>query len=222
MIETIILDLDGPLLDGKHRHYQCYRDILLEKGFKPVSLSIYWKMKRNCVGRHKLLDASGAVAIYDYFLKTWVERIEQKKYLVLDRLQNQTVKILKEWKRARARLLLVTMRNNPSTLDWQLKRLGILPLMDKLISVGSLQIGASKSQEVRRQLKQIDPEKTLWIGDTEVDIRAARELGVKICAVSCGLRSSDFLSKLRPDYLEPDLKSFFGKYKKRILTRAIV
>ena len=54
------------------------------------------------------------------------------------------------------------------------------------------------------------------MGDTEMDIHAARELGVKVCALTCGIRSKEYLASLSPDLLEIDLSSFamteFGKH----------
>jgi len=47
----------------------------------------------------------------------------------------------------------------------------------------------------------------LWVGDTEEDIQAAHALGIKVCAVGCGLRTLEYLSSYAPDYLVPDLSA---------------
>jgi phosphoglycolate phosphatase len=64
MIGTLILDLDGPIIDGRLRHYQCYSDILVEHGYKPMPVGMNWEMKRQRKDRHVQLAFSGADEIY--------------------------------------------------------------------------------------------------------------------------------------------------------------
>lgn len=206
MINTIIIDLDGTILDGKLRHYRCYSDILSEKGFVPMPIDRYWDMKRNRIDRRGKLSISGADGIYDEFLKAWMERIEERDYLVFDRMQPGAVQKLKEWKSAGIKLVLVTMRNNKNNLDWQLNRFGLLPLFTDVIALGTEGGEERKAGAIRKYIEDVTSGSSLWIGDTEVDIRAARLLGVKICAVGCGLRIPDYLATLKPDFLVPDLK----------------
>ena len=206
MIKTIILDLDGPLLDGRVRHYRCYSDILLENGFTPMPIDEYWEMKRQRIDRHKQLAVSGADGIYNDFLKAWMERIEEKKYLELDRLQPGAVQKLKEWKSSGVKLVLVTMRNNKSNLYWQLELFELLQLLHQVVVVGTTGEKSNKADAVKPHIKQLSSESVLWIGDTEVDIKAALLLGVKACAVGCGLRTPDYLSTLNPNYLVSYLK----------------
>lgn len=206
MIKTIILDLDGPLLDGRLRHYRCYSDILLENGFTSMPIDEYWEMKRQRIDRHKQLAVSGAEEIYKDFLKAWIERIEEKTYLEFDRLQPGAVLKLKEWKSSGIKLILVTMRNNKSNLYWQLELLELLQLLDQVVVVGTTGEKSNKADAVKPYLKESSSDSVLWIGDTEVDIIAALLLGVKACAVGCGLRTPNYLSTLNPNYLVPYLK----------------
>lgn len=207
VIETIILDLDGPLLDGQLRHYQCYRDILAEKGFVPMSLAQYWDMKRHRVDRRRQLAVSDAERLYDEFLDAWLARIESKPYLALDRLQEGATAKLREWKTAGIYLLLATMRRHRDNLFWQLETLGLHAWFDEIIVVESTDPAFDKASKIRPYLKDRVFERALWIGDTEVDVEAARRLGVKICAVSCGLRTTDYLASLKPDFLLSDVDS---------------
>lgn len=205
MISTIILDLDGPILDGKLRHYQCYSDILRENGFIPIPLNEYWEMKRMRIDRHDQLAASRADAIYDTFLQYWMERIEEKRYLSFDRLHPGVLQKLESWRSLGVKLVIVTMRNNKVNLLWQLEKLELMPFFERIITVGSCS-GADKANAVRDNVALSKHDSALWVGDTEVDIDAAHELGVKICAVGCGLRKPVYLASLSPDYLVSDLK----------------
>ena len=198
MIRTIVLDLDGPLLDGVQRHYHCYRSILKAHGFEPVPIQLYWERKRNRVNRREILALSHATAIYDVFLADWISMIEQKNCLALDQLQNGVVEVLEEWKHAKIKLLLATMRNNAANLHWQLGQLGIAHWFNQILVVGNVQLGTNKSTAIKPFLGNENLDQVMWVGDTEVDIRAARELGVRVCAVTCGLRTEEYLASLVP------------------------
>lgn len=205
MIETIILDLDGPLLDGQLRHYQCYRDAVAQQGFVPMPLSKYWEMKRNRKDARLQLVVSGAECIIDQFLQTWLANIESKPYLALDRLQEGATSRLQEWHAAGKRLLLTTMRRHQDNLFWQLEELELRSFFEEIIVVKPTDLPRDKASGIRSFVD--DRDRTIWIGDTEVDIEAARHLGVKVCATSCGLRMKDYLASLKPDFLVADVAS---------------
>lgn len=208
MISTLVLDLDGPLLDVKRRHYQCYSDIMREHEVEPVSMNFYWEMKRNRMDFRQLLALSHAADLCDEFLSAWSQRIEIKEYLAMDMLQNRAKEILGDWKRSGMRLLLATMRTHPDTLHWQLGELGIAHFLDEVIVAGGNQDGFGKAAGVKPHIDKKRLDEVVWIGDTEADVHAARLLKVKICALSCGLRNEAYLSSMLPDMMEPDLSAF--------------
>lgn len=205
MISTLVLDLDGPLLDGRERHYRCYSDILRAHGHEPVAADRYWAMKRSRVSRRALLALSGAAALYDVFLADWLRLIETRDYLRFDRLQDGVPGILADWKAEGRRLLLATLRTNRANLDWQLDTLGIARHLDAIVAVAGDHVAADKAAGIAPLLSAGALRDVLWVGDTEADVAAARQLGVRVCAVSCGLRTADYLAGLSPDMLEPDL-----------------
>ena len=211
MISTLVLDLDGPLLDGMRRHYRCYSDILEERGFRPIPVERYWEMKRYRVNRRVLLECSDALSLYDEFLETWIDRIETREYLELDRLQHNVTNILSKWKEGELRLLLATMRNNPRNLTWQLDMLNLRRFFDDVVVVGSGHDGANKASQVKPKMTGLCVDSVVWVGDTEVDVAAARELGVRVCTLTCGLRTEEYLVSVSPDCIEPDLHSFAEK-----------
>ena len=202
MIKTIIMDLDGTILDGRLRHYQCYSDILSERGFVPMPIDKYWEMKRQRADRHKQLAMSGADKIYDDFLNLWLSRIEEKEYLQLDCVQPGAVQRIREWKASGINLILITMRNNKDNLFWQLGLFELLPLFDQVVVVGNTGAVADKAGAVMSYVEEeVGSGSLLWVGDTEIDINAARFIGVRVCAVYCGLRTAEYLSSLKPDFI---------------------
>src|SRR5262249_1152691 len=119
-VRTVILDLDGPLLDGRDRHYACYRGILEAAGYVPGDADRYWEMKRNRAERRAHLAASGAEAIYEEFQRAWLDRIEAPELLALDRVQPGAPDVLGRWKDRGIQLVLATFRRHPDRLLDQL------------------------------------------------------------------------------------------------------
>lgn len=207
MIDTIILDLDGTLLQGKLRHYQCYSDILQKRGFVPLPIEEYWQKKRTGLTSIEILKLNNADVIYDHFIKSWLKSIEMKKYLLLDYLHEKVLDVLSGWKQNEKSLIIATRRNNAKNLDWQLKKLGVLKFVDQVIIAQGMQKDICKSVTVKNEIKNLNPGRTIWIGDTEEDIQGARALGIQSCALSGGLRDKKFLLKFKPNYLKSDLYS---------------
>lgn len=201
MIKTIILDLDGPILEGCYRHYACYSRILIKFGYAPVSLESYWKMKRERMDRRQQLAASGAEAIYDKFLIAWQELIEQPEMLSLDQLQPGVLAKVRQWHEAGLCLILVTMRRYPERVYEQLFSFGLDVYFEHVIVCDYGLGGQGKAQRLKNIIPELQPERCLWIGDTEFDIDGSHALGSKILVVTCGLRTKTFFDSYHPDYL---------------------
>jgi phosphoglycolate phosphatase len=204
-VSTVILDLDGPLLDGRVRHYACYRVILEAAGHVPLDADRYWEMKRDRADRRVQLAASGAEALYEPFLRAWLDRIEAPEFLALDRVQPGALEVLSRWKGRGIRLVLATLRRHPDRLRHQLAATGLDRLLDVVVVSRHAGGGAGKAREVREAAPGLEPSRALWIGDTEVDVAAARALGCPVWLLTCGLRTGAYLASLDPDFLGPDL-----------------
>jgi phosphoglycolate phosphatase len=202
-VRTIVLDLDGPLLNGVHRHYTCYREILSENGFTPLIEDEYWRLKRARCSRRDILALSNATTMYDRFLSEWFGRIEDDRLLALDRLQDGVTSILSTWQQQRICLVLATLRHSTKGVERQLVNMGLAPFFDQVIVVDHLVGGGGKAEAVRRLIGSRHVR--VWIGDTEVDVEAARALGCPSWIVACGLRDEECIRELRPDFMSTSL-----------------
>lgn len=201
-----IVDLDGPLLDGRQRHYACYSTILTEHGARPLELTRYWDLKRSRADRRVQLAASGAEDLYDVFLTEWLDRIEAPPMLALDRVQPGAIETLARWRVAGAFLVLATHRRDPAALWSQLDETGLSELLDEVVPSPPTGGAGGKAKSVISRLGR-RPHSGVWVGDTEVDVAAARHLGLPAWAVACGLRSEQLLRAAEPDLLAADLAS---------------
>jgi phosphoglycolate phosphatase len=206
MISSIIIDLDGPILDGKLRHYHCYNEILREFGYAGLSIDEYWDLKRNRIDRRAQLAASNAEDIYDQFLTAWKKRIEERNYLVFDQLQPGARERIETWKGLGIKIILTTLRNNRENLVWQLDSLNLMTYFTHIVALGT-DAGANEKGDAILEFLGSNKNDSLWIGDTEVDIAASKHLGCRVCAVSCGLRTPEYLATLNPDFLVADMSA---------------
>jgi phosphoglycolate phosphatase len=200
VIRNVVVDLDGPILDGKKRHYTCYRVILESMGYPTLAVDEYWQLKRERTHPRDILARTGAQEYYDTFAAQWVEVIEDARVLPLDTIHAGALETLAAWASRPLRLILATLRQRKPNLYRQLDALELSRHFDEVVVCNA---GEAKAQAVR--VLALEPEHTVWIGDTEVDVSAARTLGMRSIAVTCGLRSEDFLCALHPDTLAASL-----------------
>jgi phosphoglycolate phosphatase len=201
VIRTVVLDLDGPVLDGRERHYTCYREILEEHGHVCLPPERYWALKRDRAGPGVQLAASGAETLEPVFRSEWLARIESPRLLALDRVQPGASRKLEAWKRRGLRAVLATQRRERDALRDQLERLCLTGAFDSVVVCET----SDKAAAVRRACPELDASTCVWIGDTEVDIDAARALGCPAWVVTCGLRSEAFLAARGPSRVFEDL-----------------
>lgn len=207
-IKQIFLDLDGPLLDGKERHYFCYRSILERFGFKPIGIDEYWETKRALVNRRDLLKISGAEDIYDDFLAEWLLMIESPDVLALDKVQEGAVDCLRGWKEQGIELVLVTLRKDKRALEEQLNLMGLRQFLDVVLVCDHAAGGEGKADAVQKLFQgKLLSENALWIGDTEADWEAAKSLGCSVVLLSNGLRNEAYLRSLQGAVVKPSIAS---------------
>jgi phosphoglycolate phosphatase-like HAD superfamily hydrolase len=189
---TIVLDLDGTLIDVSKRHYTVYRDVLADVGGEALPFSRYWELKRANTPWAEILGAGARAE----FLAEFRDRIEQPSYLALDRLFTFTRRAIEAL--APHDLYLLTSRRSADALQEQLERLDLARHFDAIVS------GERKAELIRT----IDagPEAVV-VGDTEADVAAAREIGALAVAVTSGIRSEAVLRRSEPDLLVEDIRS---------------
>lgn len=198
MFDYIFLDLDGPVLEGKRRHYQCYKDIIDAYGGDALDIDTYWDMKRSRVSRDLILRQSNFKGSYHDFFTAWMTNIEKEKYLKLDCVKPKAIETIKEWEDLSDKTLLVTMRQNRSCLINQLKNLGVYSVVHEVI-----QCPPQRKNTKYEALKDKIFTSAVVIGDTEEDTTTAKMLGIKSIGITNGLRKAEFLSA---DYFCKEIK----------------
>ena len=180
----VFCDLDGTLLDDKHRHYECYKAIVKKYGGNCIPLDEYWNDKRNKVKRTVLLEKTGFQGTYDDYLSEWLALIETPEFLKYETLRPDTLSFL-EWLRDNSEhIVLTTQRRNRKNLLGQLEKLGISGYFEEVAS------GDHKTDILDGKYNK----ESLVIGDTEADEETAKRLGCTFIAVTDGLREDHCFS----------------------------
>jgi phosphoglycolate phosphatase-like HAD superfamily hydrolase len=186
--DYIFLDLDGPILEGKNRHYQCYKDIVDMFGGDILDIDTYWDMKTSKITRDIVLEQSNFQASYSEFFEEWMKKIEDEKYLILDSLKPEVIETLSRWTKLTNNLVLVTMRQNREFLIHQLKNLNVHDFFHEIIDCPP-----QRKNTKYEALKNKNFEKAIFIGDTEEDTNTAKMLNIKSIGITNGLRKKEFL-----------------------------
>ncbi len=184
---VIFCDLDGTLLDGWERHYKCYTDIIVEGGGVPLPKDEYRLLKRNKIPRTVLLEKSKYPLTYETFLNLWLQRIEQKEYLMLDILKPHVLETLQEWQQ-RQSVFLVTKRQHSDMLNCQLNALNLKQYFEDVIICDY-----KKKQSKINATRAVFFDKAVVVGDTEEDASVAHEKNIPFLAIKTGMREDVFL-----------------------------
>lgn len=187
----IILDLDGTLLNTSFRHYAVYRLVACNAGIEPLQFSDYWRLRRAGLSNMVVLLQGGLPnSKRDIAKSMWLKHIESMTMLKLDKMFPGVL----EWLQKRVKnvkFILSTLRSNPQALEIQIKLLG---LTDYFEQIKVIPHQANPSSAKASSILDDAPDKILgWVGDTEVDMDAARKIGVLAIGVTSGMRTSQAL-----------------------------
>jgi phosphoglycolate phosphatase len=220
---TVFCDLDGPLIDVSRRYYKTYQLAIAEiqayfqtQGqsllLTPLSESQFWQMKQERMPDADIAFCSGLRhEQIDLFLSNVLEIVNQPILLQEDRLQPGVRQALEQLRQNRVQLSLVTLRCQIEAKQL-LQELHLAHYFDDICGAedrfSAYQNYAEGKQAILETLMRNarDTSSQFWIiGDTEADILAGQALGLSTVALTCGMRSHDYLQRLEPTTVLPDL-----------------
>ncbi len=198
---VVFLDLDGVLLDVRTRFWAVQVAAVEALGGTPLSINAYWRGRQEGRTGRELAEAGGLrPPALDHFQEEWLARIESKEFLPLDNVVPGAIEALDTLGRDRTRVL-TTLRANPETLEWQLRSFGLHAHLDLVLPVNP-RAGVTWEAKAGAMRECGLPLEGGWmVGDTEVDIRAGKLLGLRTIGVLSGLRGPEALQAEEPDYV---------------------
>jgi phosphoglycolate phosphatase len=226
---TVFCDFDGPIVDVSTRYYSTYRLALanLQKDFgsneiaalTPLSQEEFWQMKRNRMPDIEIAGKSGLPpAVIDFFLGQVSEIVNHSDLLYQDKIQPGVSWALNLLSSKGAQLILVTLRDRDQA-QGILEEAGLLHLFTGIFGTKA-QAEAAYVNSIEHKTRllrcaaaahwplEIRDRQPAWmIGDTEADIWAGRNLGINTIALTCGIRSREYLQQQSPSFILDDLIS---------------
>ncbi|MDI9608807.1 MAG: HAD family hydrolase [Candidatus Verstraetearchaeota archaeon] len=93
--------------------------------------------------------------------------------------------------------------NNSRAVRLALERLGLEGYFDAVVSRDQVENPKPSPCHLMRvlELLGVSADEALVVGDSEMDIRPAKELGVRVAAITTGVRSEEELRAHAPDYI---------------------
>jgi phosphoglycolate phosphatase len=213
MFSILCIDLDGPIINCENRYYEVYKHNIFRLGGVPVSKTVFWEQKRDHVKEQYLLEKSRVDnKHYGQYHKLKLSKIEDEDYLNLDSFQPDAERMLTLIRKRFQKVVMITLRRNNDSLDAQLSRMGLKKYFDLILS-GFDEGCPGWKIKVDLFLNKMSGENHsdmsgYFIGDTETDILAGKEIGLKTVAVLSGIRSRKILERYNPDFIMDSLGNF--------------
>lgn len=187
-LTTIFLDFDGTLVDVMPRFHAIFSEYLTQKGYPSPDVDEYRRLKQSHSYDPEIFKVLGfEIDWKDY--RTWkMERVESLDYLRLDRLIGDPHQVIAQIRQKGYSVVLLSARMEKENLMLELKWLGIHDLFDSVIVTERYE-----EDSKARALAGLVGEGDIIVGDSETEVIASRELGIKHFGVATGLRSPGFL-----------------------------
>jgi phosphoglycolate phosphatase-like HAD superfamily hydrolase len=198
-------DFDGTLVDVRAKYLGLYHAFGNEHGARAMLPDDeFWALKRGGMPNAELAVRSGLAPEVARRFASFVEAgVEQERALRRDTLFPSTLKVLRTLA-SKHRCQLISMRRDYAMLRRQLTWLGICDLFELVHEVPreGTEDDTPKAAVIRRHGAQ-GP--ALTVGDSEMEIRTGRQLGIPCCAVPSGIRTRERLAASHPDYIVESL-----------------
>ncbi len=206
MIETVILDWSGVVSDDLEAVWLTSNDILKGRGAKPVSLEQFKELFE--------------LPFMNFYKKIGVKITEEDerqrwdrvfpKYYNRVRIMPNAKHAIEKLKQDKKKIIVFSAHNQKLLLD-ELKSYGLQDLVNEVhASVND------KREEISKLIEkhEIEPSKTVYVGDMQHDIETANGAGIKSIAVLSGYDTKEDLEMEKPDYIINDLGELPGLIEK--------
>jgi phosphoglycolate phosphatase-like HAD superfamily hydrolase len=210
----LFLDLDGTLLDVTRRHYATYVDVLESPEMRgvPIPPREYWVLRREGKPPEELLKRSRLFPTkFKPFVERFEERLESPELLLLDQLRPGVETALGKLY-TKTPIVLVTQRRDGEALASQLAGLSLSRYFVTVLFGAPPRLRradpaarAKHKAELIRARYKLPPAQSVYVGDTETDVKTARALGFEAYLVEGGHRCREAQIKADPDRLVADL-----------------
>lgn len=204
MIECIVFDLDGTLVNS---HETIYKSTIKALEKLDLNSNINENQFYNLLGHHfkdifdeckiEVPDVDHFINVYKNIYFDFIDdsHLYENTLHLFDQLKSNGIKTglltTKGQDQAEKISIHFGFEKYLDAIEGRKNGIAIKPAPDQLLKI---------CEELN-----VDPQNTLMVGDTELDILCGKNAGSKTCAVSYGYREIEEIKKLNPDYMIDDL-----------------
>ncbi|MEK4153596.1 pyrophosphatase PpaX [Paenibacillus odorifer] len=205
MIECVLFDLDGTIVDTNELIISSFMYALKDNGLAPLT-------------REEIIPHMGTTLQQQMRVFSGLEDVNgtlEKSYRSYNNEHHDELvrsfplvkETIEELSRRGIKLGIVTTKIRPTTIK-TLERFDLLKYMDTIVTVNDVTEPKPHQEPVLTAVKNlgVDPRKTLMIGDSAVDIQSAKAAGVYAVGVSWSLKGEDTLRRYDPDFIIHNMK----------------
>ena len=198
----VFFDLDGTLIDSKLRMYSLFQELVPQS---KLTFDSYWDYKQNRFTHAMLLSEVfklDKVTIQLFEIK-WMKLIETDAYLKFDQPFQGVTEHLVTLQQKGMELYLVTARQFKAKALTQLALFGWQTIFRDIL------VTEQKYEKEELMKPYLSSNKDNWIiGDTGMDIRTGKNLGINTVAVLSGFQKKEVLATYKPDYILKSIIDF--------------
>ena len=220
VVEAVLLDIDGTLLDSNDAHAQAWSDALREAGHEIGSEAVRPLIG---MGGDKLLPQLTGLDAEQGEGKQLVERRKEifaKEYLPAVRPFPGARELLDRMRADGLRLVVATSASDEE-LRGLLHALGAEWLLDEATSSSDADRSKPDPDIVHVAIDRagVSPDQCVMLGDTPYDVKAATQAGVRIIGVRCGGWGDEELSGVVAVYDDP--KDLLDQYSSSVIGKGV-
>jgi phosphoglycolate phosphatase-like HAD superfamily hydrolase len=212
-INHICFDLDGTLVDSFNTIYLC-----TVKSLKDLKIKNHFdeKIFRDKIGMHFVdifKDMNIPVKDFEEFIDVYKNNYFD--FINDSLLYPNTLDVLKSFFEKGIKISLLTTKGQDQA-EKIIKHFGLEQFFSVIMGRRN---GIAHKPSAEPLLKiieelEVNPQESLMVGDTEIDILCGQNANAKTCAIMHGYRTEEFIIKYKPDYIVKNLEEFQALFSK--------
>ncbi|MFB5761928.1 pyrophosphatase PpaX [Paenibacillus medicaginis] len=199
MINTILFDLDGTIIDTNELIITSFLHVLQGKTLQPLTREVIiphmgGTMENQLQTLTGLADVAGLVRDYRAYSMLHHDTMVKPFPNVLE--------VVKTLHKQGIKLGVVTTKIRPNTIR-VLEMFDLVSYMGSIITVDDVEHPKPHAEPVLKAIQELsaDPAHTLMVGDSSFDILAAQAAGVQSAGVAWSLKGEETLRGYNPDFM---------------------
>lgn len=208
MIDTVLFDLDGTIIDTNELIISSFMHVLEKHVQPPLTREVIIpKMGMTLEQQLQFFSGSEDVTHFHQAYRTYNDAHHDEMVQPFPHV----LEVIKELDRRGITMGVVTTKNKPGTFR-VLEMFGLDKYMKAIVTVMDVEHPKPHPEPVLMAIKQLgaDPEATLMVGDSPVDIQSAKAAGARSAGVAWSLKGEKVLREYNPDYILHDMTDLYS------------